>query len=75
MTSYIIRGIPKYCSYAVKEVNSSLNLDYFCTLSILEIVKSNEKGELLFLKNLKVGSCPSDDNFVQICFCPFLCSI
>ena len=25
--------------------------------------------------SLKVGSCPNDDNFVQICFCPFLCSI
>ena len=24
---------------------------------------------------LKVGSCPNDDNFVQILFCPFLCSI
>ena len=23
---------------------------------------------------LKVGSCPSDENFVRICFCPFLCS-
>ena len=25
--------------------------------------------------SLKVGSCANDDNFVQICFCPFLCSI
>ena len=25
--------------------------------------------------NLKVGSCPNDDNSVQIFFCPFLCSI
>ena len=25
--------------------------------------------------NLKVGSCPNNDNFVQILFCPFLCSI
>ena len=24
---------------------------------------------------LKVGSCPTDDKFVQILFCPFLCSI
>ena len=24
---------------------------------------------------LKVGSCPDDDNSVQILFCPFLCSI
>ena len=24
---------------------------------------------------LKVGSCPNDDNFVQIFFYPFLCSI
>ena len=24
---------------------------------------------------LKVGSCPNDDNSVQILFCPFLCSI
>ena len=26
-------------------------------------------------QHLKVGSCPNDDNFVQIYFCPFLCSI
>ena len=25
--------------------------------------------------SLKVGSCPNDDNTVQILFCPFLCSI
>ena len=24
---------------------------------------------------LKVGSCPNDENFVQILFCHFLCSI
>ena len=24
---------------------------------------------------LKVGSCPNDENFVQSCFCPFLYSI
>ena len=27
------------------------------------------------LKDLKVGSCPTYDNSVQILFCPFLCSI
>ena len=26
-------------------------------------------------KRLKVGSCPNNDNSVQISFCPFLCSI
>ena len=29
----------------------------------------------LVIDQLKVGSCPNDDNFVQICFCPFLYSI
>ena len=28
-----------------------------------------------FTFSLKVGSCPNDDSFVQILFCPFLCSI
>ena len=27
------------------------------------------------IEPLKVGSCPNDDNSVQILFCPFLCSI
>ena len=40
MTSYIIRGIPKICFYDVIGVHLSLNLEYICTLSILDIVKS-----------------------------------
>ena len=27
------------------------------------------------VNSLKAGSCPSDDNFVQICFCPFLSTL
>ena len=30
---------------------------------------------IYFTSNLKVGSCPNDDNSVQILFGPFLCSI
>ena len=30
---------------------------------------------ILYLEALKVDSCPNDDSFVQIFFCPFLCSI
>ena len=33
------------------------------------------RGHLNVYLRLKVGSCPNDDNFVQIYFCPFLCSI
>ena len=46
------------------------------------LVSSKDKSKKLkcrllqfLFDTLKVGSCPNDENFVQIIFCPFLCSI
>ena len=39
------------------------------------ILSRNAVIWILISMLLKVGSCPNDDNFVQNCFCPFLCSI
>ena len=36
--------------------------------------RTQRDGPTLIL-SLEVGSCPHDDNFVQILFCPFLCCI
>ena len=39
------------------------------------ISNSEREKERMSEIALKVGSCPNDDNSVQILFCPFLCSI
>ena len=56
------------------------SLDHFVDASTnFEIIGCNSFGKMnyfhFFPLSLKVGSCPNDDNSVQILFCPFLCSI
>ena len=36
---------------------------------------NGQPSQIIFYTCVKVGSCPNDDNFVQIFFCPFVCSI
>ena len=51
-------------------------LKYLMVRPCIDIIMHSVSFDIHVIKHpLKAGSCPNDENSIQILFCPFLCNI